>query len=192
LNRQKLQAAQLNDQIEGIITVEAESSVKNQEKDNRLPAENKGDYAMTTEEQTLSSKFEQNKGRLPFPVSGKYLITGRFGEQQYEELKQQTVTNGGINIQAMSNNDVKSVFGGEVSAVFAMAGYQNTVIIRHGEYLTVYSNLSSVFVKKGDQVTAGQSVGKIYTDSDAGNTSVLYFQIRKGKTKLNPEAWLRR
>lgn len=191
LSKQKEQALELNRLIEGVITVDAESSAKNQEGEDRASGENKGDYAMTSSEQSLSSKFENNKGRLPYPVSGKYLITGKYGEQQYEELKQNTITNSGINIQALTNNDVKAVFEGDVSAVFALSGYHNSVIIRHGDYLTVYANLSSVFVKKGDKVSAGQTIGKIYTDRDAGNISTLYFQIRKGKTKLNPEVWLK-
>ncbi len=192
LKKQQKEAIELNNAIEGVIAGEADLSVKNQEKENRTPVDNKGDYAMTAAEQNVSTSFEKSKGKLPFPVSGQYLITGRFGEQQYEELKQTTVTNGGINIQALSDTNVKAIYDGEVSAVFALSGYHNSIIIRHGDYLTVYANLASVSVKKGDKVKIGQTIGSIYSDADNGNIATLYFQIRKGKTKLNPEAWLRK
>ena len=188
LNKQKQQSIDLNNQIEGNITVPDPLATDTK----TSPENNKSDIpSVSNEQQSAFGNIEKSKGRLPMPVSGKFLITGRFGEQQYEELKQATVTNGGINIQAISSNDVKSVYDGEVSAVFASAGYHYTVIVRHGDYLTIYSNLSSVSVTKGNRVMSGQSIGKIYVDPNYGDMAVLHFQIRKGKTKLNPEVWLK-
>ena len=194
LNKQKQQSIDLNNLIAGVITTPEILP----EKDNNATTDNKTDHTTLTppptpisNEQSTVGDFEKSKGRLPMPVSGKYLIIGKFGEQLYEELTQNTVTNGGINIHAQSSNDVKAVYDGVVGAILPAEGYHYAVVIRHGDYLTVYANLSSVSVAKGNRVAAGQSIGKIYSDPDVGDMAILHFQVRKGKMKLNPEIWLR-
>ena len=153
-------------------------------------AEVKGVYAMTREEKKLSDNFAGNKGRLPFPVTGRHTIVGTFGEQQHQDLKYVRTNNSGIDIQTSPGADARAVFNGEVTRVFVVPGYNNSVIVRHGNYLTVYSNLSQVYVKAGDRVSTRQSIGKIFTDTEDGNATILSFQLWKEKTKLNPATWL--
>lgn len=153
-------------------------------------AETKGGYAMTKAEKKLSDDFASNQGRLPFPVSGRYTIVGTFGEQQHSELKYVRTNNSGIDIQTTPGGDARAIFNGEVTRVFVVPGYNNSVIVRHGNYLTVYSNLSQVYVKAGDKVSTRQAIGKIFTDTEAGNATILHFQLWKEKTKLNPTPWL--
>ena len=153
-------------------------------------AEVKGGYAMTREEKKLSDNFAGNKGRLPFPVTGRHTIVGTFGEQQHQDLKYVRTNNSGIDIQTSPGADARAVLNGEVTRVFVVPGYNNSVIVRHGNYLTVYSNLSQVYVKAGDRVSTRQSIGKIFTDTEDGNATILSFQLWKEKTKLNPATWL--
>lgn len=153
-------------------------------------ADTKGGYAMTREEKRLSDNFAGNQGRLPYPVSGSRTVVATFGEQQHQELKYVRTSNSGIDIQTSPGADARAVFNGEVTRVFVVPGYNNSVIIRHGNYLTVYSNLSQVYVKAGDKVSTRQSIGKIYSDPEDGNSTILHFQLWKEKTKLNPQTWL--
>ena len=153
-------------------------------------ADTKGGYAMTKAEKRLSDDFASNKGRLPYPVSGRHTIVAAFGEQQHQELKYVRTNNSGIDIQTAPGTDARAVFNGEVTRVFVVPGYNNSVIVRHGNYLTVYSNLSQVYVKAGDKVSTRQAIGKIFTDTEDGNATILHFQLWKEKTKLNPAPWL--
>ena len=199
LSKKKKQAEALNKQIEKQIAEEiarAEKERKEREKakgqgtgEERV-AETKGGYAMTREERELSSNFANNKGRLPYPVTGKHTIVGTFGEQQHQQLKYVRTNNSGIDIQTSPGADARAVFDGVVTRVFVVPGYNNSVIVRHGNYLTVYSNLSQVYVKAGDKVTTRQSIGRIYSDPEDGNSTILHFQLWKEKTKLNPQPWL--
>lgn len=150
----------------------------------------KGGYAMTREEKKLSDDFAGNQGRLPFPVAGRHTIVAAFGEQQHQELKYVRTNNSGIDIQTSPGADARAVFNGEVTRVFVVPGYNNSIIVRHGNYLTVYSNLSQVYVKAGDRVSTRQAIGRIFTDTEEGNATILHFQLWKEKTKLNPAPWL--
>lgn len=153
-------------------------------------SESKGGYAMTKQEQQLSTNFGANRGKLPMPLRGRYVIIGRFGIQQSKDHKYVQTENKGIDILTNPGTEARSVFNGVVSMVFVVPGFNNTVMVRHGNYLTVYSNLSSVYVKKGDNVTTGQALGEVYSDKDENNRTVLHFQLWKETTKLNPELWL--
>lgn len=153
-------------------------------------AETKGGYAMTRAERQLSGDFATNRGRLPYPVAGRHTVIAEFGEQQHQELKFVRTNNSGIDIQTSPGTEARAVFTGEVTRVFVVPGYNNSVIIRHGNYLTVYSNLSQVYVKAGDKVSTRQAIGKVFTDSEDANATVLHFQLWKEKTKLNPTPWL--
>lgn len=145
---------------------------------------------VTAENFKLSSNFAANKGRLPMPVTGSYSIVGRFGTHQHSKWRV-TTNNNGIDIQARSGAQARSIFGGEVSRVVAFPGFNNCIIIRHGGYYSFYGNIQQIFVKQGQKVSAGQSLGTVYTDSDTGN-SQLHFQLWQGTTKLNPEPWLQK
>lgn len=153
-------------------------------------ADTKGGYAMTREEKRLSDDFAGNRGRLPYPVAGRHTIVASFGEQQHQELKYVRTNNSGIDIQTSAGGEARAVFNGEVTRVFVVPGYNNSVIIRHGNYLTVYSNLSEVYVKAGDRVSTRQTIGRIFSDPEDGNSTILHFQLWKEKSKLNPAPWL--
>lgn len=153
-------------------------------------AATKGGYAMTKAERQLSDNFGNNKGKLPYPVTGRYTVVVTFGEQQHSELKYVRTSNSGIDIQTTPGADARAVFNGVVTRVFVVPGYNNSVIVRHGNYLTVYSNLSQVYVKAGDTVSTRQALGKIYSDPEEGQATILHFQLWKEKTKLNPLPWL--
>ena len=197
LKNKQQRANELNRLIEKAIAEEvarAEREAREQAKksETKTPgrvAENKGGYAMTKEEQTLSSNFAGNIGKLPYPLKGSYRIVSYYGVHQHSELKYVKQQNNGIDILTTAGNDARAVFYGTVSAVFAIAG-KNAILIRHGNYITVYSNLAGIYVKKGDVVKTGQSIGKI--DTDPSNGTILHFEIWKEKTKLNPEVWLNR
>jgi len=153
-------------------------------------AETKGGYAMTREEKQLSDNFAENRGRLPYPVTGRHTIVGFFGEQQHQDLKYVKTNNSGIDIQTDPGANARAVFNGVVTRVFVVPGYNNSVIIRHGNFLTVYSNLSQVYVKAGDRVTTRQNIGRIYSDPEDGDATILNFQLWKERTKQNPQPWL--
>lgn len=201
LRKKRQQAEALNRQIEKqiaeeIAKAEAEERARRKKQGNQTSvseervAESKGGYAMTKEERQLSGSFASNKGRLPYPVTGRYTVVATFGEQQHQDLKYVRTNNSGIDIQTTPGADARAVFNGEVTRVFVVPGYNNSIIVRHGNYLTVYSNLSQVYVKAGDKVTTKQSLGKIFVDTEDGNATILHFQIWKEKVKLNPSHWL--
>lgn len=197
LARHKKQARALNRQIEAQIAKEikeAEEARKRALAKNKTPdrkATSKGGYAMTKEEVKLSKNFVDNRGRLPMPISGSARIVSRFGVQQHAGLRHVQVQNNGIDIQGSAGAEARAVFDGEVTTIFSVEGYNANVIVRHGNYLTVYSNLSSVYVTKGTKVKTGQALGKIYQDPDLGGATLLHFQLWKERAKLNPEDWLR-
>lgn len=187
LNKKKKQAQDLNKKIEELIAKEA---AKSEKASGSRKADTAGGYAMTKEEQKLSNDFVANKGQLPYPLKGQYKIIGAFGEHQHPEWKHVRVNNNGIEIQTIAGTEAQSVFNGVVTSVFVVPGYNNGVIVRHGNYLTIYANLSEVYVKTGDTVSTYQKIGKIYTDTENGNSTILHFEIRKEKDKLDPELWL--
>lgn len=146
-------------------------------------------FQLTPEEKKLADNFASNKKKLPWPTE-RGVITGFFGENPHPVLKGVFVRNDGIDISTTEGSYIRSIFDGTVTRVFVIPGAHTTVIIRHGNYLSVYSNLVEVFVKQGDKVSTKQSIGKIYTDKDEEGKSVLQFQIWKENQKLNPQDWL--
>jgi len=143
---------------------------------------------MTKEEDLIAGGFEKNIGRLPWPARG--VITGHFGIHPHPVLTHVEVNNKGIYIQAQQNADASSVYEGEVTQVFAIPGSNNAIIVKHGNYRTVYANLTSTYVKVGDKVNAKQRLGKIYVDVENNNKTELYFMLYKNSTLDNPERWL--
>lgn len=152
------------------------------------PKEDAAKVVATPENIALSNNFASNRGRLPYPITGNYTITTRFGSHQHSRFV--TTSSSGIDIQSQSGAEAKSVFNGEVTYVAAIPGYNTCIIVRHGNYYTFYGNIQSIYVKQGDKVKTGQSLGKVYTDADTG-LSQLHFQLWQGTNKLNPEPWLR-
>lgn len=184
LRKQQQEAREFDRQIQKLIEEEARKAAQKKE----TKAATKGGYAMDKAETALSGSFEKNKGKLPYPINGSYIIVGRFGRQQHSRYVE--TINNGIDLQTKPGAEARAVFDGVVSRVFIVPGYNSSVIIRHGNYLTVYSNLREVYVKAGDAVKTRQSIGKIFTDSENGNLTKMQFQLWKETTKLNPEPWL--
>ncbi|MBN2806158.1 MAG: peptidoglycan DD-metalloendopeptidase family protein [Prolixibacteraceae bacterium] len=145
--------------------------------------------AKTPEFLQLSDSFEKNKGRFPWPTS-EGVITDKFGEHAHPVMKNIIIKNNGIDITTNPGEKARSIFNGTVSKVFAIPGGNKAVIIRHGEYISVYSNLTDVYVKQGDQVKTLQQVGLIYSDETENDKTILKFQIWKESLKLNPEQWI--
>jgi septal ring factor EnvC (AmiA/AmiB activator) len=186
IRQKKKQAEDLNRQIERLIA----SEIDNASKDNSVArkADTAGGYAMTKEEKKLSDDFASNRGRLPFPLTGNYKIVNTFGESQHPFEKRVTVKCNGIKVQTTAGTDAQAVFQGEVTTVFvATSGYG--VILRHGNYLTIYINLAEAYVKTGDKVSTREKLGKIFTDPETRET-ILHFEIRKERDALNPSLWL--
>lgn len=142
-------------------------------------------YTMSSDDRRISGNFESNRGKLPMPITGAYRIVSHFGQYNVEGLANVTLDNKGINIKGQAGAQARSIFDGEVSAVFSFGGTM-VVMVRHGSYISVYCNLTSVSVHKGQKVTTRQVLGKI------GQDEILQFQLRKETEKLNPESWLGR
>ena len=138
----------------------------------------------------VGANFGSNRGKLPWPVS-KGSVTETFGEHPHPLLKGIKTINNGIDIGTQPNAEVKSVFEGEVKRVFNVPGMQKTVIIRHGNFLTVYAHLENVNVAQGEKVSAKQAIGTVHTDANSGETEV-HLEIWQGTQQLNPQPWLAR
>lgn len=146
---------------------------------------------LTKEETLISGNFERNQGRLPWPTSNGF-ISGHFGIHEHPVLKHVTTNNKGVYIQTPAGSSARAVFEGVVTQRFSVPGSNNGVIIQHGNYRTVYANLTQIFVREGDHVSAKQAIGKIYTDDDSDNKTELYFQVYNGRNVQNPESWIAR
>ena len=143
------------------------------------------EYKLDSEDRRISGSFESNKGRLPMPIAGPYRIVSHFGQYNVEGLKGVRLDNKGMNIPGHAGAQVRSIFDGEVSAVFSFGGTTG-VMVRHGSYISVYCNLASVSVHRGQKVSARQAIGTV------GQDRILQFQLRRETAKLNPEVWLGR
>ena len=209
INKKRKSAQKLNAQIDKLIEAEIEKARKRAEEEARRKAKEQGGktgkkptqpsasksgkagtvdkFNMNTEDRQLSGSFEKNKGILPMPITGPYVIVGRYG--QYTVTKNVRLDNKGIDIRGKSGAKARAIFDGEVSAIFKYNGLNN-VLVRHGNYISVYCNLSSVSVSKGSKVKTKAEIGTIH--QDASGNAVLHFQLRKETTKLNPEIWLGR
>jgi len=149
----------------------------------------KSKYEMLTPaDRIISNEFASNKGRLPWPTE-KGIITDHFGEHEHPVIKNLKIRNNGIDITTVPKTRARAVFNGEVSKVFTIKGANTTVIIRHGNYYTVYHNLINVKIKTGDIVNTKDYIGEVYADVNNGQ-SILHFEVWKELEKQNPEDWL--
>lgn len=210
--RKRREAQRLNAQIDRLIEAEIAAAKKRAEEEARREAaarkkngsKEKGGlgtsgnagkttpmetYRLNPADRQLSGDFERNRGILPPPITGPYLIVSHYGAYEVTGLKHVKLDNKGIDIKGQKGAQARAIFDGEVSAIFQYNGMVN-VLVRHGNYISVYCNLSSAGVKKGQHVKTKEILGKICTDA-SGNT-VLHFQLRKETVKLNPEVWLGR
>lgn len=146
-------------------------------------------YTMSKDDRELSTNFASNRGKLPMPITTSYIIVSHYGQYNVAGLRNVTLDNKGIDIQGKPGAQARAIFNGKVAAVFQLNGLFN-VLVRHGSYISVYCNLSKSDVKQGDDVTTKQILGTVYSDASDNNRTVLHFQLRKEKDKLNPEVWL--
>lgn len=219
LARKRREANQLNARIDKLIAEEIEKARKRAEEEARREAEarrkaaansKKGDagtsksssdksskaapmerFNMNRADRALSGSFAENKGRLPAPITGPYLITSHYGQYTVEGLRNVKLDNKGIDLQGKPGAKARAVFNGRVAAVFKLNGLFN-ILVRHGAYITVYCNLSSASVKQDDEVKTGQILGQVFSDGADEGRTVLHFQLRREKEKINPEPWLAR
>lgn len=213
LARQQAQANALNKQIDKMIAEEiARAERERKAKEERMrkaAAAKKGTAAkpsssqssttskpstpaktssLAADEELVQGGFERNKGRMPWPVNG--VITGQFGIHPHPVLDHVTVNNKGIYIQGAAGSDACAIYDGEVTQIFAIPGNNNAIIVKHGNYRSVYANVTSQYVKVGDKVKAKQKLGKIYVDTERGNETVLYLMLYRGTELQDPELWL--
>ena len=214
LNKKRREANQLNARIDRLIAEEIEKARKRAAEEARREAaarkkaeeKNAGKpataatkkpaapletYTMSKADRELSGSFVNNRGKLPMPITGAYIITSHYGQYAVEGLRNVKLDNKGIDIQGKPGAQARAIFNGKVAAVFKLNGLFN-ILIRHGNYISVYCNLSSASVKQGDDVTTKQTIGQIFSDGSDNGRTVLHFQLRKEKEKLNPELWLNR
>lgn len=210
INKKRKEANQLNARIDRLIAEEIEKARKRAEEEARreAAARKKAEktespsatkpkaepleaYTMNKADRELSGSFASNRGKLPVPVTGPYIITSHYGEYTVPGLRGVKLDNKGIDIQAKPGAQARAVFNGKVAAVFQLNGLFN-ILVRHGAYISVYCNLSTASVKADDMVKTGQTLGTIFSDGADGGRTVLHFQLRKEKEKLNPEPWLNR
>jgi len=151
-----------------------------------------GGYTITPEAKAMAASFAQNKGKLPWPVE-KGVITGHFGKQPHPVLGGITIENNGVDITTTKEAAVRTIFGGKVSNILVIPGSGKVVVITHGTYRSIYTNLKEVFVQKGETVTTKQAIGKVLPDPTA-TKSEAHLEIwnvgSSGVKKLDPEAWL--
>ena len=147
-------------------------------------------FASTPEAIALSKSFTSNKGKLPWPVA-KGLVISKFGKQKHPVLSGVLIENNGIEIATESHSTCRVVFNGKVSSILSMPNGIKVVMVRHGEYISVYSNLSEVYVEKGEELSTKSPIGIVLTSQQDGST-VVDFQLWKASTKLNPQKWLMR
>jgi murein hydrolase activator len=176
LRKHEETAAQLQREIEKLIAEEAKASSAS------------GTYQLTPAEKLISTNFGNNKGALPWPVE-RGVIVSSYGKNSHPVLAGVIIENAGIDIATAQGAQVRSVFEGEVRRVFTLPGAQNAVIIRHGNYLSVYTHLSKTYVKKGDKVETKQAIGEVYTDTE-DNKTIIHIEIWKESVKMNPAQWL--
>lgn len=189
MRKQQQQANNLRAQIQAIINKEIEVSHKNNTEvnNNSGSTNSKTEFVLTPDEERISNTFEGNKGGLPWPVSQGVIISS-FGEHPHPVLAGIKVKNNGIDISVPGGENARAVFEGKVSGIINLPNGNKAVIIRHGEYLTVYSNVTTVKVEKGQQVTAKSNIGPVGKNDNS--QYVLHFEVWHEKKLQNPQYWI--
>lgn len=213
INKKRKEANRLNARIDKLIAEEIERARKRAEeearreaaarkkaaaKDRSMAAAGKTvaskpleTFSMSKADRELSGDFASNRGRLPMPISGPYVIVSHYGQYAVPGLRNVKLDNKGMDIQGKAGAQARAIFNGKVAAVFQLNGLFN-ILIRHGSYISVYCNLSTASVKSGDTVKTKQPIGQVFSDGTDNGRTVLHFQLRREKEKLNPELWLNR
>lgn len=194
--KQQRQADELNNKIQKLIADEIRKEDERRKKAASEAAKESGKpvpttFEMSKDEQLIAGNFEKNRGRLPLPVEQGF-VSGHFGVQKHPVLSHVTTNNKGVYIQAPSGSLARAIFEGVVTQCFMVPGSNSAVIVKHGNYRTVYSNLTEIYVKEGDKISTKQKIGKIFVDTENDNKTELYMMLYKDKTIENPEVWLAR
>lgn len=184
LKYQKQSAKNLDNRIRKLIREEIARAKRNKK---GKPAK-KGEMRLTPEAAALAKEFGRNKGKLPWPVE-RGIIMRRFGTYAHPELPGITIVNNGVDIATVQSSIARSVMAGEVRSVFSIPGMQKAVMVKHGNYFTVYAHLDQVLVTRGDKIKALDDLGVIHTDDNEDKT-ILHFEIWKNNSNLNPQLWL--
>ena len=145
-------------------------------------------FELTPEAKLIAANFEANRGRLPWPLE-KGVVTQGFGRQRHPVVKTTTIQSNGVTIATAPATQVRAVFEGEVMSVVTFKGSNPSVLIRHGNYITVYKNLGKLYVKKGDKVKAKEAIGEVFTNQQTGKTEIQ-FSIFNNVKVLNPKGWI--
>ena len=179
INEKEKQTKLIDNEIQKLIRLAIAESNKNN---------NSTNFALTPEGRLISTNFQANKGRLPWPLK-QGVVVRRFGTQPHPVVRTTTINSNGISLATSPNSIAYSVFDGEVLSVYGFSGGNPGVLIRHGKYISNYQNLSSIFVKKGDKINANDEIGIVFTNESTGKT-VLKFNIFNELKPENPTIWL--
>ncbi|QTD36310.1 peptidoglycan DD-metalloendopeptidase family protein [Polaribacter batillariae] len=182
ISEEKKVAAKIDEIIRDEIA-KANRNVKNKPKSSK-----KNEFILSPEAKALAAKFELNKGKLPWPVK-EGLITRKFGRQPHPTFPGITINGTGLHITTKSGNNAEAIFSGQVMNILISPEGRKNVLIRHGNYISSYNNLSKLYVKKGDAIVVGQNIGKIFTNKVSGKTNLI-FAIYKNTVPLNPASWI--
>ena len=179
INEKEKQTRLIDNEIQKLIRLAIAESNENN---------NSTNFALTPEGRLISTNFQANKGRLPWPLK-QGVVVRRFGTQPHPVVRTTTINSNGISLATSPNSVAYSVFDGEVLSVYGFSGGNPGVLIRHGKYISNYQNLSSIFVKKGDKIKASDEIGIVFTNESTGKT-VLKFNIFNELKPENPTIWL--
>lgn len=182
------EADAIDRQIEALIRAAIAASNKASANSKSTVSKSSETFALTEEAKTLAANFMNNKGKLPWPVS-KGVVVKRYGKQQHPQLPNVTTFNSGVEIATETDSRARAVFNGEVLEIQQLKGANKAVYIQHGNYITVYNNLSKINVKKGDKVSTKQEIGTVVTNAASGKT-ILKFLIYQNTSRLNPADWV--
>jgi septal ring factor EnvC (AmiA/AmiB activator) len=185
IKKKRQEVSRLDKEIDRLISAAIAASNKKAGKKS-----SSGKFVLTPANKKLAANFASNKGKLGWPVS-RGVIKSKFGKGRSLTDSSVEVNNSGVKIATNKNAEVKAVFNGEVSEIHIIKRGNPAIMIRHGDYITIYTNLSKIFVKKGDKITTGEVIGEVFTNKTKGET-LLGFRIYKNSQKLNPESWLSR
>ncbi len=172
------QTQEIDKQIEKII-MEATAKVKNK---------GLSEFNLTAEAKLISKKFNENKGKLPWPVE-KGIVILKYGKQPHPIVRTTTIQSNGVRILTSQNQEVRAIFDGKVYSIIISKNGSHAILVQHGNFFSVYKNLSEIYVKKGETIETKQVIGKLITNKSSGQT-ILNFSIFKDGVTQNPSVWI--
>jgi len=184
IKQKQSKAAEIDQEIERLIREAIAAS------NNAAGKSSNNAFALTPESKLLAANFVANKGKLPWPVE-KGIIIQRFGTQPHPVVKTTMIKSNGVTIATAPKSEARAVFEGEVMTILSFKGSNPTILVKHGNYITTYKNMSKVYVKKGDKVKAKQPIGEIFTHPQTGKTT-LQFSVFNELKPQNPKSWIYR